>query len=80
MRAKLTKIPFETVILRDPLAIQSIMVQKARGVTRLFSGPRVVFPVYIVKRYSIFKSVTQSLPLIESGVGAFVALQPQRFL
>ena len=30
--AKLKKIPFETVILRDPLAIQSIMYQKSQGV------------------------------------------------
>ena len=37
--ATLKKIPFETVILRDPLAIQSIMFQKTRGVARLFNGP-----------------------------------------
>ena len=36
--AKLKKIPFETVILRDPLAIQSIMYQKSMGVARLFNG------------------------------------------
>ena len=54
--AKLKKIPFETVILRDPLAIQSIMYQKSQGVAILFNGTPGRF-------YALYKEAVQYFQL-----------------
>ena len=54
--SKLKKLPFETVILKDPLAIRCIMFQKSQGVPRLFNGPAGRF-------YALYREAVQYLHL-----------------